>query len=317
MTRVASLTGGAALVCGAIVRGMARRALVVLALAFAAAGLAASAAAAPRAPRLLPPPGPTCPGTVIIGARGSGQSYAGFDGLGPAVDRMAIDLRPWLLKKFGFTQTVADPYPADSTNDLKPSRTEELLLLGDPAQAVADYARENLGKFLHSISVGITDAEQEADDSVVDCPQSKLVMMGYSQGAMVIHQTELLLKVDHPATFHHIIGTLLLADGDRVPDTRAHEFGTSLARAEGIQPYLHAIARRDVPLPGNTANICDAGDLVSTLTSTGSGTSRPRPGSTPATPCRPRTAGVTPPRSPRQPTGLGAGCAPDPARKES
>ena len=175
---------------------------------------------------------------------------------------MAIDLRPWLLKKFGFTQTVADPYPADSTNDLKPSRTEELLSLGDPAQAVADYARENLGKFLHSISVGITDAEQEADDSVVDCPQSKLVMMGYSQGAMVIHQTELLLKVDHPATFHHIIGTLLLADGDRVPDTRAHEFGTSLARAEGIQPYLHAIARRDVPLPGNTANICDAGDLI-------------------------------------------------------
>jgi hypothetical protein len=240
---------------------MARRAIVglVLALVAAGAGLAAQAAGAPR---LLPPPGPTCPAVLIMGARGSGQSAAGSDGMGPAVDRMAVDLRAWLAKTAAGTQTFGDPYPADSTNDLKPSTGELLLLLGDPIDAAIDYTRDNLDKFTHSIAVGTADAVGEADDESVDCPQTRLVMIGYSQGAMAMHQAELQLQAHHPAVFHKIVGTLLLADGDRVPNTRAREFGSSLARAEGIRPYLHAVAIRDVPLPGSTANICTAGDLI-------------------------------------------------------
>jgi hypothetical protein len=109
---------------------------------------------------------------------------------------------------------------------------------------------------------GARDAVREADDELVDCPHTSLVMIGYSQGAMAMHQAELQLRAHHPRVFHRIVGTLLLADGDHVPGTRAREFGSSLARAEGIRPYLHAIARRDVPLPGRTANICNAGDLI-------------------------------------------------------
>jgi hypothetical protein len=240
---------------------MARRAFVVVlgALVLAGAGLTASANGAPR---LLPPPGPTCPSVLIMGARGSGQSFSGFDGMGPAVDRMAVDLRAWLAKTAAGTQTFGDPYPADSTNDLKPSNGELLLLFTNPIAAAIEYQRDNLGKFIHSISVGTGDAVQAAGDELVDCPQTSLVMIGYSQGAMVMHQAELELRAHHPRVFHRIVGTLLLADGDRVPNTRAREFGSSLARAEGIRPYLHAIARVDVPLPGRTANICNAGDLI-------------------------------------------------------
>jgi hypothetical protein len=240
---------------------MARRAKVGLLLALVAVG-AGFAANAAGAPRLLPPPGPTCPSVLIMGARGSGQSLSGFDGMGPAVDEMAVDLRAWLAKAAAGTQTFGDPYPADSTNDLKPSTGELLLVLTDPIAAAVDYKLDNLDKFTHSIDVGIGDAVREADDEAVDCPQTRLVMIGYSQGAMVMHQAELQLRAHHPQVFHKILGTLLLADGDRVPHTHAHEFGSSLARAEGIRPYLHAIALRDVPLPGRTANICTAGDLI-------------------------------------------------------
>jgi hypothetical protein len=182
--------------------------------------------------------------------------------MGPAVDRMALDLRAWLAKAAAGTQTLGDPYPADSTNDLKPSNGELFLLLTNPIAAAIEYKRDNLDKFSHSINVGTGDAVRDADDESVDCPHTRFVMLGYSQGAMVMHQAELQLRAHHPRVFHKIVGTLLLADGDRVPDTRAREFGSSLARAEGIRPYLHAIAIRDVPLPGRTANICTAGDLI-------------------------------------------------------
>ena len=234
---------------------MARRANVGLLLALVAVG-AAFAAHAAAAPRLLPPPGPTCPSVLIMGARGSGQSLSGFDRMGPAVDEMAVDLRAWLAKAGAGTQTFGVPYPADSTNDLKPSTGELLLVLTDPIAAAVDYTLDNLDKFTHSIDVGIGDAVREAHDEAVDCPQTRLVMIGYSQGAMVMHQAELQLWAHHPQVFHKIVGTLLLADGDRVPHTRAQESARRWPGRRASDAYLHAIAGRDVPLPGRTANIC-------------------------------------------------------------
>jgi Cutinase len=152
-----------------------------------------------------------------MGARGSGQSFSGFDGMGPAVDRMAVDVRAWLAKTAAGTQTFGDPYPADSTNDLKPSGEELLLLFTNPIAAAIEYKRDNLDKFSHSIDVGARDAVREADDELVDCPHTSLVMIGYSQGAMAMHQAELQLRAHHPRVFHRIVGTLLLADGDHVP----------------------------------------------------------------------------------------------------
>jgi hypothetical protein len=244
---------------------MARRALFVLvaALVFIGAGSVAGAAAAPRRrPTLLPPPGPTCPAALIMGARGSGESFRGFDGMGPSVDRMAQDLRAWLAKAGAGTQTLANPYPAISTNVLKPSRATILLIIAAPPIGLAHYLSHNVHPFLRSIDEGIDTEVQQADDEVSDCPATKLVMAGYSQGAMVIHQAELRLQSSHRRTFRHIVGTLLLADGDRVANSRAHRFGSALARGEGIRPYLHAVRRRDVPLPGSTGNICKAGDLI-------------------------------------------------------
>ena len=241
-----------------------RRVLVALMLALvaSAAGLTASGSGASLRPQVLPPPPPACPSITFIGARGSGESFAGFDGVGAAVDRMAVDLHAWVAKGGGSMQTAADPYPADSVSDLEPSHLEVLLLLADPPDGLAHYLSHNLAKYLNSIDVGIDDAVTLADQTVADCPATKLVMAGYSQGAMVVHQAELRLAASHPRTLHRIVGTLLLGDGDRVPDTRAHAVGSSAARAEGIRTYLHGNSRRDVPLPARTANICNAGDLV-------------------------------------------------------
>lgn len=156
---------------------------------------------------------------------------------------------------------VADPYPADSVNDLKPSASTLALLIFAPPIGIARYIHDNLDKYLHSINTGIADAVSLVEDTATSCPNGKIVMAGYSQGAMVMHQAELQLT-GRRSVLRRIAGTLLLADGDRAPYTHARAFGSSAPRGEGIRTYLHGNNRRDVELPATTANICNTGDLV-------------------------------------------------------
>ncbi len=229
----------------------------------ASAAQPSAAARAQLRPQLLPPPPPACPSLTFIGARGSGESFSGYNGLGPAVWDMAVNLQAVLAKHGMSVSQVPDPYPADSVSDLSPSGAELLLFVIDPPAAVAEYVRDNLEKYIHSIDTGISDAVALAEDTVASCPNGKLVLAGYSQGAMVMHQAQLQLAASgRKRVLRQIAGTLLLGDGDRVPDTRAHEFGSSLARAEGIRTYLHSNSGQDVEQPARTANICNAGDIV-------------------------------------------------------
>ena len=201
---------------------------------------------APQAPS-------ACPAIEFIGARGSGESFAGFGGMGAAVDHMATVLREELVRSPKFAdgiQTVGVRYSADSTSELSPSRSELLTL--PSGTGLARWVKDNLAKYLHSINTGIADTISLANHPVAKCPGTKLVMAGYSQGAMVIHQAELQLLRSRQSTFRRIVGRLLLGDGDRVPYTQAHEFGTSLARSEGIRTWLERSLEGKISRPSTS-----------------------------------------------------------------
>ncbi len=161
--------------------------------------------------------------------------------------------------------TDSVPYPADSTSVLKPSATE-VMLLSNPltlSTGLLMYYEDNVKKYLNSISTGVSDTVFDAHAYHYTCPGTLLVLVGYSQGAMVMHQAENYLKNHHYSAYGKLAGTVLLGDGNRIPRTRAREFGTSAASAEGIQTYLTPLSSHpDVPLPGTTANICNANDIV-------------------------------------------------------
>jgi cutinase len=133
-----------------------------------------------------------------------------------------------------------------------------------------------------SINEGITTyALPEVKTVVVQCPRAGLVLAGYSQGAMVMHQVEWQLP---GSALSHIKGTLLVADGDRVPDTKAAYtkdtkavytklgISPSPARGEGIRTYVgrsplaplvpFLVERKDVRLYKTTVSICNADDIV-------------------------------------------------------
>ena len=205
-----------------------------------------------------------CASVTFIGARGSGEAASSStQNLGAEVDQMAQQLQIQLLPGGLGLQVRAVNYPAVSTNVLKPSGGEEAAFLVDPTDAIALWKLNHLDVFLASIDQGIQVAVTEVKDAVKACPNSLLVLAGYSQGAMVIHQAELQLASDDHGLLSHIAGTILLADGDRVPHTAAAKtLGSSPAGGEGIRPYLHMVSVRDVPLPASTVDICNNHDFI-------------------------------------------------------
>jgi hypothetical protein len=194
-----------------------------------------------------------------------------YHSLGPEVYEMSAVVRS-VLASYQITsfQTLNVGYAAEPVQDLFPTEHElTLFRSGDPlkiAAAIADYWN-NVKKYLTSIDEGITSAVGEAEYLHQHCPRALLILAGYSQGAMVMHQAELQLAAAHDTgVLSQIAGTLLLGDGDRVSRTAAREFGTSASRSEGVRSWvedrLHLNGVKDVVDPATTANICNDGDIV-------------------------------------------------------
>jgi Cutinase len=209
-----------------------------------------------------------CSPVTFIGARGSGERIEKSSrGLGAAVNEMASAMEATLNLHGLPLATVADPYPADSVSDLIPTKDEAVAFAVTPlslipgAVALAVW-KKSVDKYFASIKTGIADAITSMKQTLSTCPGTSLVLAGYSQGAMVMHQAELQLADAHETNLlEHIAGTLLLGDGDRAPNTKATEFGSS-KHGEGIRSYFHGVAVHDVESPANTANICDEDDIV-------------------------------------------------------
>ena len=227
----------------------------VLALAVTGPAQAASASATPAADH--------CNTVEFLGARGSGQALdttGPYKGFGPEAYKVVSTAAPKLSAKRISYGIDAIPYSADSVNDLKPS---ELEIIGLP-ESLPLYYKDNVEKYLNSIAQGVNDMVTDIKDRVATCGAAQhLVLVGYSQGAIVVHQAEDYLEVHDKSALSHIISTVLVADGDRVPKTKSKEFGSSGVSGEGIQVYLgHFSTHLDNPLPGTTANVCNANDIV-------------------------------------------------------
>lgn len=119
--------------------------------------------------------------------------------------------------------------------------------------------------FMDSVEVG-TDATAAQFEAFTErCPNTKVVLAGYSQGAMVVHRN-LYDLADDP----HVAAALLVADGDRLPVDTTIPMG-SAAVAPGIghgvaQEHSFLADTNTSPLPpaigARTISVCDVGDPV-------------------------------------------------------
>jgi hypothetical protein len=220
-----------------------RLGLTVLATGIALAGLATGTAAA----------APGCADYHWLGAAGSGQR----DGAG-------------LTANGGMGDVVYQSYQQLRADLAASGRTITAEAVKYPAAPVP--LKGGIGgwlTFLSSVDDG-TDATAKQFEAFTErCPDTKVILAGYSQGAMVIHRN-LYELADDP----HVAAALLIADGDRLPvDTTvkmgstAYVSGSAPGARKGVaQEHSFLASTNTSMLPpeigARTVSVCDLGDPV-------------------------------------------------------
>jgi cutinase len=210
----------------------------------------------------------SCPDVLFLGARGSGEDADVHESsMGPAVNEMArlLGADVGALKESFESRGIQ--YQAAPVELLYPSRVELAALLesgwtggASGAAAVAVWTQRHLRAYLASVDDGVAATVKAVHHAIDRCPETELVLAGYSQGAMAVHQAELQLDDESLAA---IGGTLLLGDGDRVPGTEAKLIGGAPKSGKGVRTYVHGLRHpQDVAEPETTAEICVSEDIV-------------------------------------------------------
>ena len=191
---------------------------------------------------------PGCPDVHWMGAAGSGErtdyEIAAYDGMGRVMQQsyQALEQR---LQQEGRTITAeAVEYPAKDVPD-------------DPG--VLDWA-----DYMTSVDAGTAALGGQYAAFTAQCPTTKVVLAGYSQGAMVVHRNLHAIGANP-----NLAATLLIADGDRIPDDTTVNIGTATPDPEktgGAAQDWPILAHTPAKLPANigvrTISVCDAGDAV-------------------------------------------------------
>lgn len=189
---------------------------------------------------------PGCPDLHWIGVAGSGErdDPTVNAGMGRVVYNSLRDLNQW-VQQDGRTMTAeAVAYPA--------------------APVPADGDLLGWGGFMSSVDAGVAALGNQYAAFTQQCPSSKVVLAGYSQGAMVVHRNLAGLSGSP-----NLVAALLVADGDRLPADPTVNLGTATAvpgAGKGVAQDWPILAHAPAPLPATvgsrTISVCDRGDAV-------------------------------------------------------
>jgi Cutinase len=190
---------------------------------------------------------PGCPDVHWIGAAGSGERVdpTADGGMGRVMLQSYRDLAR-LVQRDGRTITAeAVEYPA--------------VAAPDDDGGVGEW----LG-FMSSVDAGTAALGAQYASFAQLCPTTKVVLAGYSQGAMVVHRN-LTALADNP----NVAAALLIADGDRLPGDNVITMGSAnaaSAKTLGVAqdwPILaHAPAKLPLSIGSRTISVCELGDAV-------------------------------------------------------
>ena len=193
-----------------------------------------------------------CVSVYLIGSRGSGQEAAGADayhGLGPEAyqfsARFAADLKP-AGQSYAY---LADPYPAVAISPGGANADEWMWNLA------GQITRLPVGAYDSSVAAGVADVLASTRYLIAACPDTRILLAGYSQGATVSGDAYQQLTAAERA---HVLGVFLLADPLRNASDRAADAGSASdgrARA-GARPVF------PVTSPEQVRSYCQAGDPV-------------------------------------------------------
>ncbi|CAN5734231.1 cutinase family protein [soil metagenome] len=190
---------------------------------------------------------PMCPDLHWIGAAGSGERGAEASlngGMGRVVYQSFLDFQDQAAQNGQTVTAEAVVYPATAV----------------PLDGgLLDWAG-----FIGSVDEGAAALGAQYASFAAQCPTTKVVLAGYSQGAMVVHRNLQALDVSP-----NLSAALLIADGDRRPEDPTLNLGTATAvpgERLGVAQDWPILAHAPAPLLPTvgmrTISVCDYGDAV-------------------------------------------------------
>lgn len=189
-----------------------------------------------------------CSDVALIGARGSGGVQTGdrddnYTGVSGPVYGVYKKLETQLGKENKTISLHATQYPAVSLQT----------------------GFNNPKLFIDSIKKGADNMNMQAAGIAKSCPKTKIILAGFSQGAMVVHEASI-----NP--IRNIVGLLLIANGYRSVGDKTIFKGTGSPLNQGL---AHGLIPTPKPLNGNPASVtvCVIKDIVCDQTGSLSGES--------------------------------------------
>ncbi|WP_442972084.1 cutinase family protein [Rhodococcus sp. T7] len=192
---------------------------------------------------------------AIIGARGSGQSANDFGGLGREVDSAVRAIARSLL--------AGDPLQVSAT------------AVDYPAESVSVLAGTGAGRYWAGVEQGIqttisvlSRTASEMDSKGSACGGPRIILVGYSQGAMVMHRVLNRLSTERNHRLLDRIGaSVLIADPDKIPfEQGIHMHPWYMGYSGGVSGNFPAFSGGRLAFAGNVRNkvfsVCQLGDIV-------------------------------------------------------
>jgi hypothetical protein len=122
------------------------------------------------------------------------------------------------------------------------------------------------GDFASSVRDGITELDLLLHTRAADCPTQRIVLFGYSQGALVVNRELIALQRADYALLQRVAAVGLIADPARLGSSRFNRSGAGFAsrKLNGIAVSVKKAAKRDLPtvLSGRAQSVCLDDDLV-------------------------------------------------------
>jgi len=188
---------------------------------------------------------PVCPSIDLLAATGSGQYFNGSTNLGvsPQLSRVREGMET-VLKGSGISiGTRVIDYPADSVSVLS-SGLLDVLAFPPPlwGSALIVKLQLNARTYIAGKNEGLFGMRDAFLEELSKCPHTRIVPIGYSQGAMVVHEfLTLIAKVYNSTAQRAIRAAVLIADPERVKNSAVTEFSDAPSSGEGVCGVVSAL----------------------------------------------------------------------------
>lgn len=189
---------------------------------------------------------PACAPVLVLGARGSGEPQVGSAAdAGSGLGQQTFDATRLLRQRMPAASVEAVQYPASSMGVLA----------------------ANSSAYFGGLEQGVTWTRERIERSGAECPQQRIVLMGYSQGAMVMHRVvQDLVAAGDTAALSRIDGAVLMGDGDRDASDGTRAWGSARKGTGLARQFPSLSGARPTALPRGVArrvqSVCDRGDTV-------------------------------------------------------